>query len=242
MPASMATRVAGSVAIVVPERHLDTFKRRPRRASSNEARLLARFDHPSLVKVYRFWEENGTAYMVMPFYEGPTLKGALAELGHVPGEDELRAWLKPMLNAVTVLHDGGVWHQNIGPDEILLTPVGPVLFGFASAASMTIAALRPHAGRGAQAGFAAIEQYGKAAEAEARRLDRPLCAGRGDLRGDHRQRAGRRRRSARQGPDRAARCRSSPPACTARASSPRSTLRWRSSPSAGRRITGSSAP
>ena len=36
----------------------------------NEARLLAQFDHPSLVKVYRFWEANGTAYMVMPFYEG----------------------------------------------------------------------------------------------------------------------------------------------------------------------------
>ena len=52
----------------------------------NEARLLARFDHPSLVKVYRFWEENGTAYMVMPYYEGPTLKAALAELGHVPSE------------------------------------------------------------------------------------------------------------------------------------------------------------
>ena len=43
-------------------------------ANSAEARLLARFDHPSLVKVYRFWEANGTAYMVMPFYEGVTLK------------------------------------------------------------------------------------------------------------------------------------------------------------------------
>ena len=39
----------------------------------NEAQLLAPFDHPSLVKVYRFWEENGTAYMVMPLYEGQTL-------------------------------------------------------------------------------------------------------------------------------------------------------------------------
>jgi len=36
------------------------------RSFVNEARLLARFNHPSLVKVYRFWEENGTAYMVMP--------------------------------------------------------------------------------------------------------------------------------------------------------------------------------
>ena len=48
----------------------------------------------------------------------------------MPGEAELRAWLKPVLNAVSLLHDGGVWHQNIGPDSIVLTPVGPVLFGF----------------------------------------------------------------------------------------------------------------
>jgi hypothetical protein len=36
------------------------------------------FDHPSLVKVYRFWEANGTAYMVMPFYEGKNLRDTCA--------------------------------------------------------------------------------------------------------------------------------------------------------------------
>jgi serine/threonine protein kinase len=159
MPASIASRVGGSSAIVVKsERHLDTFKA-GLKSFVNEARLLARFDHPSLVKVYRFWEENGTAYMVMPFYEGPTLKTALAELGHVPSEGELRTWLRPVLNAITVLHDGGVWHCNIGPGEIMLTPVGPVLLGFASARQAIAAALlRPEAGL--QSGFAAIEQYG----------------------------------------------------------------------------------
>lgn len=44
------------------------------RSLVNEARILARFDHPSLIKVYCFWEANGTAYMVMPYYEGRTLK------------------------------------------------------------------------------------------------------------------------------------------------------------------------
>ena len=100
MPASMASRVAGSSAIVVKsERHLDTFKA-GLKSFVNEARLLARFDHPSLVKVYRFWEENGTAYMAMPFYEGPTLKTALADLGHAPSEAQLRAWLTPLLDAL----------------------------------------------------------------------------------------------------------------------------------------------
>ena len=62
------------------ERHRDTFDA-GLQSFVNEARLLAQFDHPSLVKVYRFWEANGTAYMVMPFYEGPTLQDALKQRG-----------------------------------------------------------------------------------------------------------------------------------------------------------------
>ena len=81
----------------------------------------------------------------------------------MPGEAELRAWLKPVLNAVSLLHDGGVWHQNIGPDSIVLTPVGPVLFGLGSAAA-DIAALEHTPAAALKPGFAAIEQYGNAAE------------------------------------------------------------------------------
>ncbi|HEV7577828.1 MAG TPA: protein kinase [Caldimonas sp.] len=162
MPASMVGRVQGSASVVVAaERHLGAV-RAGLKSFVNEARQLGRFDHASLVKVYRFWEENGTAYMVMPYYEGPTLKAALAELGHVPSESELRTWLKPILNAVTLLHDGATWHQNIGPDEILLTPFGPVLLGFAAAAH-AIEAVNHTPAAALKAGFAAIEQYGSEA-------------------------------------------------------------------------------
>ena len=162
MPASMVSRIAGSSAIVVKsDRHLDTFKA-GLKSFVNEARLLARFDHPSLVKVYRFWEENGTAYMVMPFYEGPTLKTALAELGHVPSEAELRAWLDPLLDALTVMHAAQCFHRDIAPDNILLTASGPLLLDFGAArrviGDMTHAltvVLKP--------GYAPIEQYGDVA-------------------------------------------------------------------------------
>jgi serine/threonine protein kinase len=162
MPASMVSRVGGSSAIVVKsDRHLDTFKA-GLKSFVNEARLLARFDHASLVKVYRFWEENGTAYMVMPFYEGPTLKTALAELGHVPSETELRAWLNPLLDALTVMHAAQCFHRDIAPDNILLTARGPLLLDFGAArrviGDMTHAltvVLKP--------GYAPIEQYGDVA-------------------------------------------------------------------------------
>ncbi|MDQ6638889.1 MAG: protein kinase, partial [Pseudomonadota bacterium] len=162
MPASMVGRVQGSTSVVIAaDRHLDAV-RAGLKSFVNEARLLARFDHASLLKVYRFWEENGTAYTVMPYYEGPTLKAALADLGHVPTESELRAWLKPILNAVALLHEGATWHQNIGPDEIVLTPFGPVLLGF-SAAAHAIEALNHTPAAALKAGFAAIEQYGSEA-------------------------------------------------------------------------------
>ncbi|MEO8524094.1 MAG: serine/threonine-protein kinase [Caldimonas sp.] len=162
MPASMASRVAGSSAIVVKsERHIDTFKA-GLKSFVNEARLLARFDHASLVKVYRFWEENGTAYMAMPFYEGPTLKTALVELGHVPSEAELRTWLNPLLDALTVMHAAQCFHRDIAPDNILLTSTGPLLLDFGAArrviGDMTHAltvVLKP--------GYAPIEQYGDVA-------------------------------------------------------------------------------
>jgi serine/threonine protein kinase len=180
LPVSMATRSPGSPAVnVASERDHDAYKA-GLKSFVAEARLLARFDHPSLVKVYRFWEENGTAYMVMPFYEGPSLEEALAELDHVPGEAELRAWLKPVLNAVSLLHEGGVWHQNIGPDSIVLTPVGPVLFGLGSA-EQAIAALAHTPAAALKPGFAAIEQYGSAAETKRGPLDRPVRTGVGGL-------------------------------------------------------------
>ena len=160
MPSAMASRANGSTLVVVKsERHLDTF-RLGLKSFVNEARLLARFDHPSLVKVYRFWEENGTAYMVMPYYEGPTLKRALAELGRPPDEAELRAWLRPLLDALTVMHAAQCYHRDIAPDNILLTPAGPLLLDFGAArrviSDMTHALtvmLKP--------GFAPIEQYGE---------------------------------------------------------------------------------
>ncbi|MBS0444946.1 MAG: serine/threonine protein kinase [Proteobacteria bacterium] len=160
MPASIATRAHGSAQVVVKaERHADTF-RVGLKSFVNEARMLARFDNPSLVKVYRFWEQNNTAYMAMPYYEGATLKHALAELGRPPSEAELRAWLRPLLDALMTMHAARCYHRDIAPDNILLTPSGPLLLDFGAArrviGDMTQALtvmLKP--------GYAPIEQYGE---------------------------------------------------------------------------------
>jgi hypothetical protein len=125
----------------------------------NEARLLARFDHPALVKVFSFWEANRTAYMAMPYYDGPTLKAALAALKRPASEEELRDWIAPLLEALTVLHGEQCYHRDISPDNILLTAGGPLLLDFGAARRVIsdrtqalTAMLKP--------GFAPIEQYG----------------------------------------------------------------------------------
>src|SRR5512140_538871 len=79
LPTSLAYRNGLNVSVKTA-READTFAA-GLASFINEARVLAHFDNPSLVKVYRFWNENATAYMVMPYYEGPTLKQALQEAG-----------------------------------------------------------------------------------------------------------------------------------------------------------------
>src|ERR1700704_6472854 len=90
MPSELAQRQGGSAVVVRSARHAETFAA-GLRSFINEARLLAQFDHPSLVKVYRFWEANGTAYMVMPFFSGQTLQDALRLRSDAPEEAWIRA-------------------------------------------------------------------------------------------------------------------------------------------------------
>ena len=133
MPASLAARGAGPQITVRSSSFAETYAI-GLRSFINEARLLARFDHPSLVKVYRFWEDNATAYMVMPFLQGVTLRDARRGMAHAPDEAWIRSVLTPILSALELLHREGVYHRDIAPDNILLPRDGPpVLLDFGAA-------------------------------------------------------------------------------------------------------------
>ena len=159
MPSSLAQRVGGTQVSVKSERHRETFAA-GLKSFVNEARLLAQFDHPSLVKVYRFWEANGTAYMVMPFYEGITLKDELKAMGAPPDEAWLRDLLEPLTEALAVIHTEQCFHRDIAPDNVILLKGSnrPLLLDFGAArrviGDMTQALtviLKP--------GYAPVEQY-----------------------------------------------------------------------------------
>ena len=159
MPSSLAARAGGAQVSVKSERHRETFET-GLKSFVNEARLLAQFDHPSLVKVYRFWEANGTAYMVMPFYEGITLKQQLKEMGAAPNEAWLMELLGPLTEALEVIHAEQCFHRDIAPDNVILLKGDnrPLLLDFGAArrviGDMTQALtviLKP--------GYAPVEQY-----------------------------------------------------------------------------------
>lgn len=162
LPTILASRASVSPAIVVKSRrHADSF-RVGMRSFLNEARMLARFDHPSLVKVLHFWEDNGTAYMAMPYYAGPTLALALEKLGRAPDEAELKGWLRPLLDALGAMHAVSCLHRDIAPDNILLTDSGPVLLDLGAARRM-LDGMGPSPTVVFKPGFAPIEQYGHVA-------------------------------------------------------------------------------
>ncbi len=159
MPSSLAVR--STVSLEVSTRsaeHQETFDV-GLRSFVNEARLLARFDHPALVKVFRYWEANGTAYMAMPYYEGPTLKTALARIGTPVPEELLREWLHPLLDALSAMHREQCYHRDISPDNILLTAAGPLLLDF-GAARHVISDRTQALTTMLKPGFAPVEQYG----------------------------------------------------------------------------------
>ena len=101
----------------------------------NEAKTLAKFYAlPGIVSVRDFFLENGTAYIVMEFVEGETLKQQLARVGGKMPLVEVFDLVRPFLRSLAEMHAAGLIHRDISPDNIMITPEGNVkLIDFGSA-------------------------------------------------------------------------------------------------------------
>lgn len=124
-----------------------------------EAQTLAKFNHPNIVRVYRYFRANNTGYMVLHFEEGKSLKNWLKSLGRAPRQKELDAIIEPLLDALELIHASDFLHRDIAPDNIIIRKAGdPVLIDFGSARgeiashSKTVSAL-------VKPGYSPYEQY-----------------------------------------------------------------------------------
>lgn len=158
MPSGLATRTTKMAVTVRSQHNADTFTV-GLKSFINEAKMLAKFDSPALVKVHSFWEGNGTAYMVMPYYEGVTLKQALKQQKIKPSEAWIRLLLADLFDAIEIIHREHCLHRDIAPDNILLLKDGrPLLLDF-GAARRVIGDLTQCLTAILKPGFAPIEQY-----------------------------------------------------------------------------------
>ena len=85
----------------------------------DEARTLARFDHTHLNRVHRFFESNGTAYMVLEYIQGETLADRLSREPYLE-EELLMRLLEEVLSGLAVMHEAGYVHRDIKPGNLML--------------------------------------------------------------------------------------------------------------------------
>lgn len=157
-PANLAARnhATGAVGIKSPDCQEEFTWGKTRYAQ--EAQTLARFNHPSIVRVYRYFEANSTSYMVMAFEEGRSLADALAA-GQIDWtEARITELITSLLAGLAEVHKAGFLHRDIKPENILLRDKDgtPVLLDFGSARSLmsnhTMTAM-------VSPGYGPVEQY-----------------------------------------------------------------------------------
>jgi hypothetical protein len=88
-----------------------------------EAQILARLDHPTLVKVYDAGEHAGDAFVVLEFVDGPTLAQTFSEEGALP-PDRVAGIALHLAGGLAAIHAGGVVHRDVKPGNVLLDPSG----------------------------------------------------------------------------------------------------------------------
>ena len=131
-PSEFATRQDDTTVSARSENHEHLYEWGLERFMS-EAKTMARFRHPSIVRVLSVFPENGTAYMVMEYERGQSLTAALKKRAFAD-DSSLRPLVKALTGALREVHGAGFIHRDIKPDNIYLRSDGtPVLLDFGSA-------------------------------------------------------------------------------------------------------------
>ncbi|MGI9405101.1 MAG: protein kinase domain-containing protein [Hyphomicrobiaceae bacterium] len=124
-----------------------------------EAQTLARFDHANIVRVFRYFLANNTAYMVLQFEEGHSFRQWIDGQRRAPEQEALDGIVHPLLDALELIHTHDFLHRDIAADNIVIRRDGsPVLIDFGSARgevathTKTLSAL-------VKPGYSPFEQY-----------------------------------------------------------------------------------
>ncbi|MDF1800497.1 MAG: protein kinase [Planctomycetota bacterium] len=125
-------------ALAVSSLRLERFRR--------EALAASRLAHPGLVPVLAFGSEDGIVYYAMELVEGPCLKdvlrGEAKGAGPEPGNArQVAAFVAQLLGALHQVHEAGLVHRDVKPDNILVAGSGPMLIDFGLAKDLAMSGL-----------------------------------------------------------------------------------------------------
>ena len=125
-----------------------------------EAQMIAGLDNPHIIKIHDIFEENGTAYYVMPFLDGGSLADKVKENGPL-SEQEAIGYIKQIGNALDYLHKQNILHLDVKPSNVLLNSAGEaVLIDFGISKHYDEAGSQTSTTPvGISKGFAPMEQY-----------------------------------------------------------------------------------
>ena len=130
-----------------------------------EAKVLAKLKEvPQIVSILDFFEANNTAYIVMEYLQGYDLKAYIRKKGGRLSPTQTFNIMRPVMAALAQVHEAGLVHRDISPDNIMLQPDGSVkLMDFGAVRSVHNAAVDKELTEATQAivkhGFAPMEQY-----------------------------------------------------------------------------------
>lgn len=160
MPSDFATRAPGEVHVSVYSGNAGDLFICGMKGFIDESKRLAVFSHEEgIVHIFDSFLENCTAYIVMEYLEGKTLKQLLLERGGKIPYQEAINYLLPVLRSLDVVHQAGIIHRDIAPDNIFITNDGKVkLIDFGASRYFTLSQSRSLSVILKQ-GYAPPEQY-----------------------------------------------------------------------------------
>lgn len=129
----------------------------------DEARTLARFKHPHINQVHRYFEAHGTAYLVLEYIEGETLSAVLQRQGTL-SQPQLERLLREVLSGLAEVHAAGFVHRDLKPGNLMVQPDGSTVVLDFGAARQAVGQRSKSITSILTPGYAPIEQYDSKAE------------------------------------------------------------------------------
>jgi serine/threonine protein kinase/beta-lactam-binding protein with PASTA domain len=159
LPGEFSTRVPGQTELTIYSDEKNEQFQKGVKKFVEEAKRLAKFQNQEhIVQIFDAFEENNTAYIIMEYLEGETLKDKLERDGNMDVDEALKIII-PLAQALGVVHKAGIIHRDISPDNIFLTKDRDIkLLDFGAARSAIVGRSRSLSVI-VKEGYAPTEQY-----------------------------------------------------------------------------------